>query len=137
MEGAIIAYTSQLEEVQKAYNKINLRMQEQDTSMNETIGFLEILARIIEWQEDIENVQDTVFQFNAQELSVLKNVFIEGIDDLQASAQVFLDHPYNVFGNICRIAILNCFTNRWSCRNVNSRLFCIYRFNVFTAIMYF
>ena len=66
--------------------------------MKETIEFLETeVTVIIEWQEDVENVQDTVSQFNAQELSYLKNIFIEGIDDLQASAQAFLDRPDNVF----------------------------------------
>jgi len=75
-------------------------MQGLDTSMKETIDFLETeVAIIIEWQEDVENVQDTVSQFNAEELSVLKNVFIEGIDDLQSSAQAFLDRPENIFGS--------------------------------------
>ena len=98
MEGAIAAYTSQLKKVQLAGDEINLRMTGLDTSMKETITFLETEVKIIiEWQEDVENVQDTVSQFNAQQLSVLKDVFIDGIDDLQASAQAFLDRPDNVF----------------------------------------
>lgn len=99
MEGSINAYYSQLQQVEKAGDEIGLRMQGLDTSMKETIAFLEKeVIIIIEWQEEVEGVQDTVSQFNAQELSVLKNVFIEGIDDLQASAQAFLDRPDYVFG---------------------------------------
>jgi hypothetical protein len=100
VEGAIAAYTAQLKKVESAGDEINLRMTGLDTSMKETIHFLETEVKIIiEWQEDVENVQDTVSQCNAQELSELKNVFIEGIDDLQASAQAFLDRPENVFGS--------------------------------------
>ena len=100
VEGAIAAYTSQLEKVKLAGDEINLRMTGLDTSMKETIAFLETEVKIIiEWQEDVENVQDTVSQFNAQQLSELKEVFIDGIDDLQASAQAFLDRPDNVFGS--------------------------------------
>jgi len=100
VEGAIASYSSQLEKVAMAGDEIHLRMQGLDTSMKETIDFLETeVAIIIEWQEDVENVQDTVSQFNAEELSVLKNVFIEGIDDLQSSAQAFLDRPENIFGS--------------------------------------
>ena len=100
MEGAIAAYTSQLKNVKLAGDEINLRMTGLDTSMKETIAFLETEVKIIiEWQEDVENVQDTVSQFNAQQLSELKEVFIDGIDDLQASAQAFLDRPDNVFGS--------------------------------------
>ena len=98
MEGAIAAYNKQLKKVKLAGDEIHLRMTGLDTSMKETIEFLETeVTVIIEWQEDVENVQDTVSQFNAQELSYLKNIFIEGIDDLQASAQAFLDRPDNVF----------------------------------------
>jgi len=100
VEGAIAAYTSQLKNVKLAGDEINLRMTGLDTSMKETIAFLETEVKIIiEWQEDVENVQDTVSQFNAQQLSELKDVFIDGIDDLQASAQAFLDRPDNVFGS--------------------------------------
>ena len=100
MEGAIAAYTSQLKKVELAGDEINLRMTGLDTSMKETIAFLETEVKIIiEWQEDVENVQDTVSQFNAQQLSELKEVFIDGIDDLQASAQAFLDRPDNIFGS--------------------------------------
>ena len=98
MEAAIAAYDSQLEDVQKAGDEINLRIKELESSMKEAINFLEEeVTIIIVWQEDVESVQDTVSQFNAQELSVLKNIFIEDIDDLQASAQAFLDRPENVF----------------------------------------
>jgi len=98
VEGAIAAYNKQLKKVKLAGDEIHLRMTGLDTSMKETIEFLETeVTVIIEWQEDVENVQDTVSQFNAQELSYLKNIFIEGIDDLQASAQAFLDRPDNVF----------------------------------------
>lgn len=100
VEGAIAAYNSQLETVREAGDQINSRMQALDTSMKETIGFLETeVGIIIEWQEDAENVQDTVSQFDAQTLSVLKDVFITGITDLQASAQSFLDRPDNIFGS--------------------------------------
>lgn len=100
VEGAIAAYNAQLEKVREAGDQINSRMQSLDTSMKETIGFLEAeVTIIIEWQEDAESVQDTVSQFDAQTLSVLKNVFIEGINDLQASAQAFLDRPDNIFSS--------------------------------------
>jgi len=98
VEAAIAAYDSQLGDVQKAGDEINLRIKELESSMKEAINFLETeVTIIIVWQEDVESVQDTVSQFNAQELSVLKNIFIEDIDDLQASAQAFLDRPENVF----------------------------------------
>ena len=100
MEAAIAAYDSQLEDVQKAGDEINLRIKELESSMMEAIDFLETeVTIIILWQEDVESVQDTISQFNAQQLSVLKNIFIEDIDDLQASAQAFLDRPENVFGS--------------------------------------
>merc|ERR1712008_127225 len=100
VEAAIAKYDAQLGDVQKAGDEINLRIKELEFSMKEAIDFLETeVTIIIVWQEDVESVQDTISQFNAQELSVLKNVFIEDIDDLQASAQAFLDRPDNVFGS--------------------------------------
>ena len=100
VEGAIAAYNAQLGKVEKAGDEINERMNSLDQSMKETIGFLEAeVTIIIEWQEDVEGVQDTVSQFDAETLSFLKEVFVVGIDDLQASAQAFLDRPDNIFGS--------------------------------------
>ena len=99
LKTAIAAKTSQLKLVEKAGDEIKLKMQGCKDAMKETIDFLKTeMTIIVKCQEEVENVQDTVSQFNAQELIVLKEVFIEGIDDLQASAQAFLDQPDNVFG---------------------------------------
>ena len=100
IEGTISSYSNQVLRARKAGQTIYMKMQSLDSAIKGTIEFLEDeLVIIAEWQQDVENVEDTLSHLSVEELRILKEVFMIGIDDLEITAQSFLDRPKNVFGN--------------------------------------
>jgi len=99
VEKAIAVYYDQLERTKGVGNRIINITGKMSGEVGHTMKFLEEeLVLINAWQIDVESLKDNIDDIPLEKVAILADVFIIGIDDLQASAQAFLDRPDNVFG---------------------------------------
>lgn len=99
VEAAIDAYYGQLERTKGVGRRIINITGKMSGEVGHTMKFLEEeLVLINAWQIDVESLKDNIDDIPLEKVAILADVFIIGIDDLQASAQAFLDRPDNVFG---------------------------------------
>merc|ERR1712029_584073 len=63
-----------------------------------TLNFLEDELGIIQdWRAEVDSVKRDIDTFPLEEIPLVKDIFVIGMDGLQSSAQRFLDQPEDVF----------------------------------------
>ena len=68
------------------------------SNLDLTLNFLEEeLAIIQNWHGEVDSVKKNIDIFPLEEIPLVKDFFVFGIDNLETTAQRFLDRPEDVF----------------------------------------
>ena len=87
-----------LENLKKIADSILERTNGLSSNSDLTLNFLEEeLAIIKNWHYEVDSVKESIDLIPLDEVPILKDVFDIVIDDLETTAQRFLDRPEDVF----------------------------------------
>jgi len=109
VESTIANYLAELRKFEKMTNYMVSKGKQIDETIKEANSFLnEEIELIVEWTSNVETVDENIESYPVkylQKYEAAKTIFIEGMDDLQKTAQKFLDRgeisvqEEDIFGN--------------------------------------
>ena len=100
LTGTIGNYENQLKITKESAERISATITNLKSKLDGATTFLkDELAIINEWKADVDSVKASIEDIPSEDVPILRDVFVIGIDDLQDSAQKFLDRPDDVFGD--------------------------------------
>ena len=101
VESAVAALTEKgvaLENLKYIAESILQRTNGLSGNLDGTLNFLEHELGIIQdWRAEVDSVKRDIDTFPLDEIPLVKDIFVIGMDGLQSSAQRFLDQPEDVF----------------------------------------
>jgi len=101
MESAVAALDERmdaLENLKDMAESILQRTNGLSGNLGGTLNFLEDELGIIQdWRAEVDSVKRDIDTFPLEEIPLVKDIFVIGMDGLQSSAQRFLDQPEDVF----------------------------------------
>ena len=100
LTGTIGNYENQLKITKESAERISATITNLKSKLDGATTFLvDELVIINEWKANVDSVKESIEDIPLEDVPILRDVFVIGIDELQDSAQKFLDRPDDVFGD--------------------------------------
>ena len=100
LSGTIGNYENQLKKTKESAERISATITNLKSKLDGATTFLvDELIIINEWKVNVDSVKESIEDIPLEDVPILRDVFVIGIDELQDSAQKFLDRPDDVFGD--------------------------------------
>ena len=100
LPGTIGNHENQLKKIKEIGERIRATIANLKSDLDVATTFLEDELEIInDWKADVDSVKDSIELIPLEEVPILSDLFVDGIESLQDSAQKFIDRPDDVFGD--------------------------------------
>ena len=103
VEAAIAEYKGELAQLETAANGVLGQIKGLEGTVDDSIKFLEEELVILQkWEVAASNVKGKMALFSVEELqrvAAFQKIFVKNLDDLNASAQAFLDQGAQIFSD--------------------------------------